>query len=176
MLRRAFYWEKTYNVKATNTILHNIYYQLRNKSNYLSIYSSMSGLFIYPGLQLTPRMTADIQNPIFPHLLNASPSFHGTPKFITLFVRAHYLPYPQPAEPCPHKTTVFPSDSFYKRFVCTSDHFLSGIRNKIIEYISFQVFLPKPLDIFHFTRKFATCTAHFILLIAAQYHLVYPSV
>jgi len=35
----------------------------------------------------------------------------------------------------------------------------------------FEVIEPKPLDVFPFTRKRATSTAHLILLVAPQYHL-----
>jgi len=48
-------------------------------------------LFIYLCLKLNPHTTADLQNPKFPQLINAYPTFYGTLMFITLFNRAHYL-------------------------------------------------------------------------------------
>jgi len=39
-------------------------------------------------------------------------------------------PYPDPAETIPRKQPLFLSVSFYKKCVCASGHFLSGIRSK----------------------------------------------
>ena len=39
-------------------------------------------------------------------------------------------PYPDPAETIPRKQPLFLSNSFYKKCVCASGHFLSGIRSK----------------------------------------------
>jgi len=51
----------------------------------------MNYLFIYLYFQLTPRITADHKDQIFPQLISAYPTFYGTPKFVKLFVTAHYM-------------------------------------------------------------------------------------
>ena len=47
-------------------------------------------------------------------------------------------PYPDPAETTPRKQTLFLSDPFYEKCVCTSGHFLSGIPSKTTGPINFH--------------------------------------
>ena len=114
MLKIAVYWEKTCTSHTTLCILHNLYYLPINESNYLSIYLSMYCQFIYPRLQLTPRITADLQNIKFPQLINASLTCYGTPRFITLFNK---YPLLVPTLSRMNPAHEFPQDFFHTSFI-----------------------------------------------------------
>ena len=114
MMKIAVYWEETYTLHTTHHILYNLYYLPIHKSNYLSIYPTIYYLFIYPRLQLTPRNTADLQNPKFSQLINASPTSYRTPRFITLFNK---YPLLVPTLSQMNAAHEFPQDFFHTRFI-----------------------------------------------------------